>query len=205
MAKFRFPGKALKLNTRKRVRFRGGHAANTPEELYTKRIRRGLDLFTQIFGDSDEVSSGPRLLRPYCPPSQVTVLAVNKFRINLAPGVAHSGSKGPCWPWEQGSRHGKENSITQTPFSKRVIEERQQKAFAFASTPGQANLVVNPFVILSQLLEINQVLQRHRQRWGCVVLKLQCWRMRRNCTPLTCFVNLEGVLWKIGLCRRRQM
>lgn len=54
MAKFRFPGKALKLNTRKRVRFRGGHAANTPEELYTKRIRRGLDLFTQIFGDSDE-------------------------------------------------------------------------------------------------------------------------------------------------------
>ncbi|XP_063610138.1 uncharacterized protein LOC134784037, partial [Penaeus indicus] len=54
MAKFRFPGKALKLNTRKRVRFRGGHAANTPEELYTRRIRRGLDLFTQIFGDSDE-------------------------------------------------------------------------------------------------------------------------------------------------------
>ena len=55
MAKFRFPGKALKLNTRKRVRFRGSHATNTPEELYTRRIRKGLDLFTQIFGDSDEV------------------------------------------------------------------------------------------------------------------------------------------------------
>ncbi|KAK8383867.1 hypothetical protein O3P69_015959 [Scylla paramamosain] len=54
MAKFRFPGKALKLNTRKRVRFRGSHATHTPEELYTRRIRKGLDLFTQIFGDSDE-------------------------------------------------------------------------------------------------------------------------------------------------------
>lgn len=59
MAKFRFPGKALKLNTRKRVRFRGSPAAHTPEELYTRRIRKGLDLFTQIFGDSDEVSCPP--------------------------------------------------------------------------------------------------------------------------------------------------
>ncbi|KAK4299758.1 hypothetical protein Pmani_027978 [Petrolisthes manimaculis] len=54
MAKFRFPGKALKLNARKRVRFRGSYGANTPEELYTKKIRKGLDLFTQIYGDSDE-------------------------------------------------------------------------------------------------------------------------------------------------------
>ncbi|XP_068215279.1 histone-lysine N-methyltransferase 2A-like [Palaemon carinicauda] len=54
MAKFRFPGKALKLNTRKRVRFRGRYPNNTPEELYTRRIRRGLDLFHKLFGDSDE-------------------------------------------------------------------------------------------------------------------------------------------------------
>lgn len=97
MAKFRFPGKALKLNTRKRVRFRGGHAANTPEELYTRRIRRGLDLFTQIFGDSDEVSGGPRLAA-FCPPGQVTVLATYNLRVNLAPGGADGGSKDPCCP-----------------------------------------------------------------------------------------------------------
>lgn len=65
MAKFRFPGKALKLNTRKRVRFRGSYGANTPEELYTRKIRKGLDLFTQIYGDSDEVrTTGPLNMAP---------------------------------------------------------------------------------------------------------------------------------------------
>ncbi|KAG7166225.1 putative histone-lysine N-methyltransferase 2A-like 2, partial [Homarus americanus] len=78
MAKFRFPGKALKLNTRKRVRFRGSYAANTPEELYTRRIRRGLDLFTQIFGDSDEDEDGFEGFLSSCPePREVRTTETN--------------------------------------------------------------------------------------------------------------------------------
>lgn len=110
MAKFRFPGKALKLNTRKRVRFRGSHAAHTPEELYTRRIRKGLDLFTQIFGDSDEVR------RAAAPPQLVNMaptpaLAINSMQYNpfltglmcvpvvcLGAGVS-SGRWREWWAW----------------------------------------------------------------------------------------------------------
>ena len=55
MARFRFPGKALKLNSRKRVRFRGNNVGKTPEEAYTVLIRKGYELFKDLFGDSDEV------------------------------------------------------------------------------------------------------------------------------------------------------
>lgn len=113
MAKFRFPGKALKLNTRKRVRFRGSHAAHTPEELYTRRIRKGLDLFTQIFGDSDEVR---RASAPPPPTNLVNMaptppLAINSMQYNpfqagplCAPvaccgAACSSGPRGEWWAW----------------------------------------------------------------------------------------------------------
>ena len=89
MAKFRFPGKALKLNTRKRVRFRGSHATNTPEELYTRRIRKGLDLFTQIFGDSDEVRMGalPPTLSTWRQVQRLQSIACNIIPSSLASWV----------------------------------------------------------------------------------------------------------------------
>lgn len=54
MAKSRFPGKALKLNSRKRVRFRFGSEINADEERIIQ-IKSGLVLFGQLFGESDEV------------------------------------------------------------------------------------------------------------------------------------------------------
>ncbi|KAB7495780.1 hypothetical protein Anas_02709 [Armadillidium nasatum] len=56
MAKFRFPGKALKLNNRKRVKFRFGVDTNVDEHRILQ-IKSGLLLFNKLFGESDELLS----------------------------------------------------------------------------------------------------------------------------------------------------
>lgn len=55
MARYRFPGKALKLNCRKRKKFRNWSYEVEPEDTYTDKIVRGYELFQELFGLSEEV------------------------------------------------------------------------------------------------------------------------------------------------------
>ena len=58
MAKCRFPGKALKLKNRKRIKFRKySNSSESFEELYSRKIYLGLEAFRDFFGQSDEVGT----------------------------------------------------------------------------------------------------------------------------------------------------
>lgn len=53
MARYRFPGKALKLANKKRTKFSNW----SNEDTHTEKIVRGFELFKDLFGSSEEVSS----------------------------------------------------------------------------------------------------------------------------------------------------
>jgi len=53
MAKCRFPGKALKLNSKKRVKFRQTTSNENYENEYSRKIAQGFEAFRNFFGESE--------------------------------------------------------------------------------------------------------------------------------------------------------
>lgn len=109
---------------------------------------------------------------------------------------------------EDGLSSWQRNSLRQTPFSKRVTRKERKALHLQAFLARQGSWF--PLVIPSQVFEINQLLQRHRQRGGMCRVEIAMLTSAQigseiAFTPLTCFANQGGVVWKIGLCGIRQM